>query len=227
MGNCVRFAFTFLFWPFYKVKHQHLTAPFGDFFRLFLAHNCCLLETTSAQVDASCSRSATLRRRLVRRVFFPAARAAQPSGHEDLLRFALSRNGLFHSRSAWRAGCCHDFHCSHHECKVLLYSVFLVVCFIVSVSAPDAVSLSLPRIWLSRSTSKTDALDDDETSLRLTASQTAITRGVMVPGIMGALDIAPTLHFVGPGLKINGEEWVKVMDEYIAASCAALIELGR
>ena len=37
----------------------------------------------------------------------------------------------------------------------------------------------------------------------------------MVSGIMGALDIAPTLHFVALGLKINGEEWSKVMDEYI------------
>ena len=65
--------------------------------------------------------------------------------------------------------------------------------------------------------------DNDETPLRLTASESA-TRGVMVSGIMGALvfflrtqrnesqsvtpalDIAPTLHFVEPGLKINGEE---------------------
>ena len=88
-------------------------------------------------------------------------------------------------------------------------------------------SLSLPRIWLSRSTSKIDALDDDETPLRLTASQTATTRGVMVSGIMGALDIALTLHFVEPGLKINSEEWIKVMDEYIVPNCAALMELGR
>ena len=62
-------------------------------------------------------------------------------------------------------------------------------------------SLSLPRIWLSRSASKIDAPDDDETPLRLTASQTATTRGVMVSGIMGALDIAPTIHVVEPGLE--------------------------
>ena len=49
----------------------------------------------------------------------------------------------------------------------------------------------------------------------------------MVSGIMGALDIAPTLHFVEPGLKINGEEWTKVMDEYIVPNCAALMEPGR
>ena len=55
-------------------------------------------------------------------------------------------------------------------------------------------------MWLSRSTSKIDALDDDETQLRFTASQTATTRGAMVSGIMGALDVAPTLHFVELGL---------------------------
>ena len=49
----------------------------------------------------------------------------------------------------------------------------------------------------------------------------------MVSGIMGALDIAPTLHSVEPGLKINGEEWIKVMGEYIAPNCTALTELGR
>ena len=68
--------------------------------------------------------------------------------------------------------------------------------------------------------------DDDETPLRLTASQSA-TRGVMVSGIWGALDIAPTLHFVEPGLKINGEEWIKGMEEHIAPNCAALMEPGR
>ena len=81
--------------------------------------------------------------------------------------------------------------------------------------------LSLP------STTKTDALDDDETPLRLTASQTDTTRGVMVSGIMGALNIAPSLHFVEPDLKLNAEEWIKVMDEYISPNCAALMESGR
>ena len=92
---------------------------------------------------------------------------------------------------------------------------------------PLSFSVSLPRIWLSRSTSKIDALDDDETPLRLTASQTDTTRGVMVSGIMGACDIAPSLHFVEPGLKLNAEEWIKVMDEYIVPNCTALMELGR
>ena len=78
-------------------------------------------------------------------------------------------------------------------------------------------------IWLSRNTSKIDALDDDETPLRLTASQTATTRGVMVSGIMGVLDIAPTLHFAGPDLKINSEE----MDECIVPNRASLMEPGR
>ena len=49
----------------------------------------------------------------------------------------------------------------------------------------------------------------------------------MVSGIMGALDIAPTLHFLEPGLKINGEEWTKEMDEYIVPTCAALTERRR
>ena len=49
----------------------------------------------------------------------------------------------------------------------------------------------------------------------------------MVTGIMGALDIAPTLHFVELALKINGEEWVKAMDEHIVPSCAAFMEPGR
>ena len=92
---------------------------------------------------------------------------------------------------------------------------------------PLSSSLSLPRIWLSRSTSKIDALDDDETPLRLTASQTATTRGVMASDIMGACDIAPSLHFVEPGLKLNGGEWIKVMDEYIVPNCTVLVEPGR
>ena len=33
---------------------------------------------------------------------------------------------------------------------------------------------------------------------------------------MGALDIAPTLHFVE---QVNGEEWIKVMDEYLVPNC--------
>ena len=48
-----------------------------------------------------------------------------------------------------------------------------------------------------------------------------------VCGIVGALDIAPTLHFVEPGLKINREEWIKVMDEYIVLNCGPLMERGR
>ena len=37
----------------------------------------------------------------------------------------------------------------------------------------------------------------------------------MASGIMGACDIAPSLHFVEPGLMLNAEAWTKVMDEYI------------
>ena len=80
--------------------------------------------------------------------------------------------------------------------------------------------LSLRTMWLSRSASQTDALDDDETPLRLTAFQTATTREVTASEIMGALDIAPSLHFVEPVLKINGKERIKVMDECV--HCAQL-----
>ena len=44
---------------------------------------------------------------------------------------------------------------------------------------------------------------------------------------MGACDIAPSLHFVEPGLKRNAEEWIKVMDEHIVPNCTALMEPGR
>ena len=94
---------------------------------------------------------------------------------------------------------CREFHCSHHECQVLLFNALLVVFSVLLVH-----SQSIPpdsRTWLSRSTSKIGALDDDETPLRFTAPQTATTRGVMVSAIMGALDVAPTLHFVESGLK--------------------------
>ena len=83
------------------------------------------------------------------------------------------------------------------------------------------------KIWLSRSTSKPSALDDDDTPLRLTASQTATTRGVMVSSIMGALDSAPTSHFVEPGLKVNGEKWIKVMEAHSVPRCTGLMEPGR
>ena len=56
---------------------------FSQFFSVFVVD--CLLETTSGQGDASCSRVAAPRRRLVRRVLFPHARGAQPPEHEDLL----------------------------------------------------------------------------------------------------------------------------------------------
>ena len=61
----------------------------------------------------------------------------------------------------------------------------------------------------------------------MTRHRTDTTQGVMVSGILGALDIALTLHFVEPGLKINSEEWIKVMNEYIAPNCAGLLEPGR
>ena len=44
---------------------------------------------------------------------------------------------------------------------------------------------------------------------------------------MGAYDIAPTLNFMEPGLTLNAEEWIKVMDEYMVPNCTALMEPGR
>ena len=79
------------------------------------------------------------------------------------------------------------------------------------------VTCSIFRPWLG----------DDEIQLRLTASQTATTQGSMVSGIMDAFDIVPSLHFVAPGLTINSEEWIKVMDEYIVPNCTALMEPWR
>ena len=43
----------------------------------------------------------------------------------------------------------------------------------------------------------------------------------MVSGIMGAYDIAPTLHFVEPGLKLNAEEWIKEIEEYMVPNCVS------
>ena len=84
-------AFFSLFWLFGVVCHARC-APCS----------CCCshvhgrspMEAMRWQADASCSRSAAPRRRLVGRVLFPAARAAQPSEHEDLLGSAMSRNCL-------------------------------------------------------------------------------------------------------------------------------------
>ena len=75
------------------------------------------------------------------------------------------------------------------------FSVFFVVFTVGSIRL--MFSVSLPGIWQSCSTSKIDALDGDETPLRLTTSQTATE---------GALDTAPTLHFLELGLKTSGEE---------------------
>ena len=121
-------------------------------------------------VGASGSGGAAPRRRLVGRVF-PAARAAQPSEHEDVLWFALSRKCFFSfSQFLEHAQYCRELYCSRPERKVFLFNAFLLCFSLFFVSANVAFSLSLPRIWLSRSTSKIDALDDGETPLPLTAS---------------------------------------------------------
>ena len=186
------------------------------------------IETMRWQADASRSSSAAPRRRLVRRVRLPAARAAQPSEHEDLLGSAIVSAHVFSQSSAGAQHC-------HPSLQLNVESSFRHIfehssaCgnMVIFSPVPLSSSVSLPRIWLSRSTSKIDALDDDETPLQFTASQTDTTRGVMASGIMGACDIAPSLHFVEPGLKLNAEESIKVMEKYILPACAALMEPGR
>ena len=56
---------------------------FSKFFSV-VRGSFCLLETMRWEADAS-SRRAAPQRRLVGRVLFPAARAAQPVEHEELL----------------------------------------------------------------------------------------------------------------------------------------------
>ena len=90
---------------------------------------------------------------------------------------------------------------------------------------PLRSSVSLPRIWLSRSTSKTDAT---MTRHRCDSRrQTATTRGVVVSGIICSCDIAPSLHFVEPGLELNAEEWIKVRTSTFVPNCTAFVEPGR
>ena len=87
-----------------------------------------------------------------------------------------------------------------------------------------SLSVSLPRIWLSRGTSKTQALGDD------TAAYDGVAYGDHAWGDGHWHHWClrhPSLHFVEPGLKINGDEWIKVMDEYHVPNCAALMEPGR
>ena len=154
--------------------------------------------------------NAAPQRRLVGQVLFPAARAAQPPEHEDLLGSShvsqLSWHMSFSQPSA-RAQQCHPCLQLNVESGFRYIFEHSSACGNIVNVSPVSLSFSVSRlrIWLSRSTSKTHALDDDETLLRLTASQTGTTRGVMVSRIMGACDIAPTLHFVEPGLNLNAE----------------------
>ena len=145
----------------------------------------------------------------------------QPNHQNTRIFWGLPCPTIFCSFSQFlaHAGHCREFHFSHHECQVLLLLHFWLFCS-VSVAAHVASACHSEGFGCRA------ALDDGETPLRLTASQTTTTRGV-VSGIMSALDIAPTLHFVEPGLKINAEEWIKVMDEYIVPNCTAPMEPGR
>ena len=76
----------------------------------FAPGSCCCshvhgrspMETMRWHVDASCSRSAAPRCRLVGRVLLPAARAAQPSEHISQLSWHMS-----FSQSSARAQHCH------------------------------------------------------------------------------------------------------------------------
>ena len=206
-------------------------------FLWFFACSCCCshvhgrspMETMRWQADASCSRIAAPRRRLVRRVFF---RLREQPNHQNT-RICWGQPYLAivlaHVFLAIFGACTALPPKPSVERRVRFSAHFFEhssACgnMVIFSRVPLSFSVSLPRIWLSRSTSKIDALDDDETPLRLTASQTATTRGVMVCGVMGALDIAPTLYFVEPGLKLNAEELIKAMDECIVPNCTALLE---
>ena len=184
------------------------------------------METMRWQADASCSRSAAPRRRLVGRVLFsscassPTTRTRGSVGVKPCLAIVLAHVFLAIFGAWLQLNVDSSFRCIFEHSSACGNMV-------IFSPVPLSSSMSLPRIWLSRSTSKIDALDDEETPLRLTASQTATTRGVMASDIMGACDIAPSLHFVAPGLKLNAEEWIKVMDEYIVPNCTVLIEPGR
>ena len=95
-----------------------------------------------------CSGVAAARRRVVRRVLLPAA---QPNHQNTRICWGQPCLAIiFFSFSQFFAcaRCCHEFHGSHRECRTLLVNAFL----------------SLPRMWLSRSTSKIDAFGDDETA---------------------------------------------------------------
>ena len=108
--------------------------------------------------------------------------------------------------------------------KILVFSAFLILALflfqLMSLSACLSQGFRC-HAALQR------PLDDDEAPLRLTESQTATTRGVVVSGIMGALDIAPTSHIVERGLKISSAEWIKVMVKNIPPNCADLMESGQ
>ena len=92
--------------------------------------------------------------------FFPDARAAQPSEHEDLLWLVISRNclGTCLSRNLRNVESCFRHIFEHSS-----------ACGNMVIFSPAPLSSSV-----------------------------ATTRGVMVSGIVGACDVAPSLHFVEP-----------------------------
>ena len=128
-----------------------------------------------------------------------------PGDDEWTSRRQLHRRCSHVSPLSWRmslahAGRCHESQRSLHLNVESCFGAFLAFFRLVvtrSIFSPMPLSLgvSLSTIWLSRSTSNTDAHGEGETQLRLTASQ--------VGG-----------DFVEPGLKMNCEGCIKVMDEY-------------
>ena len=63
--------------------------------------------------------------------------------------------------------------------------------------------------------------------MRLTSTQEATTRGFMVSRIMGATNIAATSCFVETSLKINCEEWTRVVCQYMVPNSADLMGLAQ
>ena len=157
--------------------------------------------------------------------FFPAARAGQSSQHEDHLgnRWFLNLAVVMTHLVSF------IFHVSFNVLTMSVKSFFSLHFWLVfAMFSLQITSLSVchPKIWLSRSTSKTNAPEYDLTRLWFTESQMTSARGVMVSDIMDVLDFAQTLHFVEYGLKFNSEEWIKVMDECSASNCEVLMESG-
>ena len=146
----------------------------GDFWgHPFPCAQCSwLVFSSSGPADVRCFGGALPRRRLVRRVLFSQLHE-QPIHRSTTIWWGLpvSHKCVIPSRSSSRAQGIATSHSGAFSALCALLQ--LVVGTLKFSSMPLSLSVSLPRISLSRSASKIDSLGDDETQLRLTASQTA------------------------------------------------------